>query len=70
MPTVTTPTKSAQGETFRLTAKKRLVELGWSVTDLANKVGVSRKAVSIAINHESMSPRMKDRIRKALKLQK
>lgn len=70
MPSVTTPTKSAQGESFRLRVKQRLLVLDLSVTALANKVGYSRKAVSLAINHETMSPTMKGRILEALGLRK
>lgn len=36
---------------FRVAAKTRLIELGTTVTELASHLGVSRIAVSQAINH-------------------
>lgn len=59
---------AAQASSFKTTVKKRLVDLDISVTALAQKIGVSRNAASIAINHETMFPGIKQRIREALGL--
>lgn len=39
-----------------------------TVTDLAKELGKARNTVSLAINHETMFPTIKDLIRKALNL--
>lgn len=58
----------AQAPSFRVAAKTRLIELGVSVTELAHRLGLARNTVSIAINHETMMPSVKERIRKELNL--
>lgn len=55
-------------DNFRLTAKRRLLELGWSVTALAARLGFARNTVSMAINHP-VYPTVRRRIAKALKLE-
>jgi predicted transcriptional regulator len=60
--------KKTQAPSFKTTVKKRLVDLELKVTHLAKTLGLSRGAVSLAINHESMLPKVKDRIRKELSL--
>jgi plasmid maintenance system antidote protein VapI len=55
-------------EDFALQAKTRLLEHGLTVTALAAQLGLARNTVSIAINHPSMLPSVKRRIRKALGL--
>lgn len=59
----TTPAPS-----FRLTVKRRLLDLGMTVTELAAKLGLSRTAVSLAINHESLFQGVKNRIKEVLQL--
>jgi predicted transcriptional regulator len=67
MAVANTVTESAQAN-FRVEAKTRLIELGSNVTELAEELGLARNTVSIAINHPSMLPTVKNRIRRALKL--
>lgn len=52
---------------FPLQAKTRLLERGWSVTDLANEIGRPRSSVSVAI-HTNKFPEIKAAIIKTLKL--
>ncbi|WAC21002.1 helix-turn-helix transcriptional regulator [Luteolibacter sp. SL250] len=54
-PTATTPVKGPQGE-FSHRVKIRLLELGWSVTQLARRIGVNRNTVSRAIHHDLYQP--------------
>lgn len=60
----TTPTQ----ETFRIAAKKRMLELGLTVTALASRLGFARNTVSMAVNH-SVLPTVRRRIAKHLKLE-
>jgi plasmid maintenance system antidote protein VapI len=53
---------------FRLAVRLKLVEKDLSVTGLARELGLARNTVSIAINHESMLPRVKERIGRFLGL--
>lgn len=53
---------------FRVAVKVRLVELGMSVTQLATRLGLSRNAVSLAINHEGLFAPTKQRIKEELGL--
>jgi len=53
-------------ENFRVWSITKLAEKRLTVTALARKLGLSRYAVSTAINHESMRPKVKARIRVAL----
>lgn len=46
---------SARQDNFRVQVKKRLIELDMTVTELAEKTGHSRTAVSQAINYEMHS---------------
>lgn len=64
---VTLPSEGAQDE-FALSVKVALLKQGLSVTDLARRLGYSRKTVSVAINHQTMLPRVKQRIAKELAL--
>ncbi len=67
MTTVNHSNHKAQTD-FTVRAKVRLVELGWSVTELARRVSRSRTAVSIAINHPTMFPRIQQLIKGELGL--
>lgn len=58
----------AQAPTFRTQVKLRLVELNLSVSELARRLGLARNTVSLAINHETMFPTVKERISKELGL--
>lgn len=53
---------------FRLRAHYRLMELGLSVTDLAEKLGLHRNTASLAINRGLYTPTRK-RIAAFLKIQ-
>jgi hypothetical protein len=53
---------------FRTAAKTRLIQLNTTVSALASQLGLARNTVSIAINHPSMLPTVKRRIKKALQL--
>lgn len=55
-------------DNFRTDVKVRLIQRGLTVTALARKLKRSRNAVSIAINHASMFPSLKKRIRKEVGL--
>lgn len=57
-----------QATTFELKVKTCLLERHLSVTALAKHLGLSRQTVSLAINHETMFPGVKDRIRTFLNL--
>lgn len=67
MATANTFTKLAQGD-FALAAKTALLHRGMTVTALAEALGLARNTVSIAINHPTMLPRVKARIRSKLHL--
>ena len=67
MATANTVTKTTQ-EDFALAAKTRLLHAGMTVTSLARSMGLARNTVSIAINHPSMLPGVKTRIRQHLGL--
>lgn len=67
MATANTITNNAQGD-FALAAKTALLRAGMTVTSLARSLGLARNTVSIAINHPTMLPRVKARIRKKLAL--
>lgn len=60
--------KPAQAPNFRTSAKVRLIELNLNVTKLARRLKLARNTVSMAINHETMLPTVKERIRKELGL--
>lgn len=62
-----TITKNAQGD-FTLAAKTALLRKGKTVTGLALELGLARNTVSIAINHPTMLPGVKVRIRSKLNL--
>ncbi len=57
-----------QAPSFRLAVKRRLLDLEMTVTELAGRLGLSRTAVSLAINHESLFPGVKERIREVLEM--
>lgn len=67
MAPVTSQTKQPQGN-FAFDVRVALLQRGWSVTQLAAQIGKSRNNTSIAINHASMFPGIKDLIRKELGL--
>lgn len=67
MTTANTTTHHAQGN-FALAAKTALLQQGLTVTALAHSLGFARNTVSIAINHPSMLPTVKARIRSHLGL--
>jgi hypothetical protein len=54
-------------DNFTIAAKKRLIELGWPVNVLVAKVGKSRTAVSMALNHP-VYPTVRREIARVLKL--
>lgn len=54
---------------FRKAAKRALVDRDLSVTALARKLGVSRNAVSIAIHHPTMFPRVRKAVAQELELE-
>lgn len=58
----------AQAPSFRRLVKLRLVELDLSISELARRLDLARNTVSLAINHESMFPAVKERIREAIEL--
>ena len=58
--------KREQAPSFKIEAKRRLVDLDLTVVDLAKRLKLARNTVSIAINHESMFPAVKKRIWRAL----
>ncbi len=60
-------TTTAQ-EKFRRTAKRRLLDLDLTITDLAKSLGLHRNSVSRAIN-QSLLPTVQVRIADALKIQ-
>jgi len=47
---VITDRPTSEQDIFRIAAKKRLIELGLSIKELAQRTGYSRTAVSMAIN--------------------
>lgn len=53
---------------FKVAAKSALISRGLTVTALAGDLGLARNTVSIAINHPTMLPTVKSRIRKHLSL--
>lgn len=57
-----------QAVSFKTEVKLQMVRLNLSVVTLAHKLGLSRTAVSTAINHETMLPTVKLRIKEALGL--
>lgn len=59
-------TPNLQAGSFRRWAKTRLLDRQLSVTALARQLGLARNTVSLAINHETMFPTVKERIRRAL----
>lgn len=52
---------------FSIEARKRLVELGWSVSDLARQIRHPRESVSAAI-HQGKSPRIRRKVARKLSL--
>lgn len=52
---------------FSTEARKRLVDLGWSVSDLARKINHPRESVSAAI-HRGMHPRILRKVARKLSL--
>jgi transcriptional regulator with XRE-family HTH domain len=54
--------RSTQPQFNSIEIKKRLLDLGWTVKELAGRLGYARNTVSIAINHPSMLPTVKARI--------
>jgi ribosome-binding protein aMBF1 (putative translation factor) len=52
---------------FSIEARKRLVELGWSVTDLAKKISHPRESVSASI-HRGKFPRIRRKVARKLNL--
>jgi DNA-binding Xre family transcriptional regulator len=60
------PTKAQTN--FAIQAKVKLLQRGWTVTELAKRVGRSRNAVSIALHHSTMFPLVRERIKEELGL--
>ncbi len=60
---MTTPAQA----NFPLDAKKRLLDLGLTVTGLAKELGLSRTAVTTAIHHTNL-PGVRARIARRLQL--
>ena len=60
--------KSNAQEQFTTAVKKRLVEKRMSITKLAQKIGRSRNGVSMAINHPTLFPITRAKIKKELAL--
>lgn len=54
-PTATNGVNGPQGE-FSNRVKIRLIQLRWSVTHLARRIGVNRNTVSRAIHHDLYQP--------------
>lgn len=52
---------------FSIEARKRLVELGWSVSDLAKKIRHPRESVSASI-HRGRFPRIRRKVARKLEL--
>ena len=52
---------------FSIEARKRLVELGWSVTALAQKIKHPRESVSACI-HQGKFPRIRRKVARKLNL--
>lgn len=52
---------------FSIEARKRLVELGWSVSDLARRINHPRESVSAAI-HRGKHPRIMRKVARKLSL--
>lgn len=67
MATANTVTTRRQGD-FDLRVKTLLLECHLTVTALAKELGLARNTVSIAINHPTMLPTVKQRIRDHLGL--
>lgn len=53
---------------FALRAKTQLLKRGLSIKDLAVILGLARNTVSMAINHPTVLPTVKERIRTELKM--
>jgi transposase-like protein len=68
MTDVNNKTRMRQDQSFRLAAKRKLLDIDLSVADLARRMNVSRTAVSVSINHHTMYRTMKTRIAKELGL--
>jgi len=62
------PRKLKRQDKFRTTTLKALIDHDLSVKELAEKLGLARNTVSIAINHATQFPDVKERIRTFLKL--
>lgn len=58
--------RRTQAANFKVWAKKRLLDLGWSQKTLAKRLGLHRNTVTLAINVEGLFQPTKDRIRKEL----
>ncbi len=67
MATANTTSRPPQQE-FTLLVKTALLQRGLTVTALAASLSLARNTVSIAINHPTMLPRVKSRIRQTLHL--
>lgn len=67
MSTANTVRRKPQDD-FALAAKTRLLQHSKTVTALAAELGLARNTVSIAINHPTMLPTVKRRIRTHLRL--
>lgn len=68
MSAANTNTPPLQARDFKLVAKKRLLERDMTVTALAERLGLARNTVSMAINHPTMLPTVKRRIAAHLRL--
>lgn len=58
---------SSDKNIFSIEARKRLVELGWSVSDLAKKISHPRESVSASI-HRGKFPRIRRKVARKLNI--
>lgn len=67
MASANTAQSAPEANIFMLEAKTQLLRQGKTVTELASELGLARNTVSIAINHPTMLPSVKQRIAKHLR---
>lgn len=68
MATANSNKPDVQASSFKVAANIALVKADMTVTELARRLKRQRNTVSIAINHETMCPGVKDEIRRELGL--
>lgn len=68
MPTLKTRTRpTASSSAFAVRAKKRLLDQGRTIADVARELGCARESVSRAIHTDGL-PRLRERVRAALSI--